>query len=751
MWKPDRLYYRAMLKNILKLVRTCGASVIAGCACAVLSMPAHASPASGYWWNPAEGGNGFVIEVEGSAMFFAGFLYDTSGRATWVASTGPLTSATQYSGALYAYSGGQTLTGAYTTASQSPSLGNVTVNFSSDTQASLSWPGGTLPIQRYDFGPGGSGATQPAGTPQAGYWWNPAEGGRGFTIEVQGGTMYLAGYMYDASGNPLWYLANGTMTSSSLFLGQWTQYANGLTLSGNYQAPILVNANVGAVTLQFSDPANGTLTLPNGRQIPLTRYNFGFTDPVAYSTSASASLQQAAELTAVTHHKITVGGTVLNYTATAGHMNALALSGAAPEASFFYVAYTLDNQNPATRPVTFFYNGGPGSSTVWLHLGSFGPRRLVTGDPATTEPVPFPLVDNAESLLDTSDLVFVDAVGTGLSEAISPYNNQSFWGVDADAAVFRDFIMRYLTVNGRNASPKFLFGESYGTPRSAVLSNLLESAGVELNGVVLQSSILNYNSNCGVLFPSSVSCEGYLPSYGAVGAWYQLDNPNPASLPTYEATLRTFASAQYGPAVSSFLANGTQPSNALLTQLANYTGMRASQWQQVFNMDPGYYQYDLIPGVLIGGYDARVNAPMGSFLASEGDPSSTYLTASFTTQITTYLSSELKYSSSTGYVLESNAINSWDFSHDGQQLPDTIPDLAAAFAQNPALQVLSVNGYHDIVTPFFQTQLDLTRLGTGVNVQTRFYTGGHMTYLDDGSRPLEKADLVQFYQAAGAP
>jgi hypothetical protein len=207
-----------------------------------------------------------------------------------------------------------------------------------------------------------------------------------------------------------------------------------------------------------------------------------FTDPVLYSTAASASLPSAVEIAAVTHHQLTLNGATLNYTATAGHLTANALTSSAPEASFFYVAYTLDGANAATRPVTFFYNGGPGSSTVWLHLGSYGPKRLVTGDPATTAPTPFPLVDNTESLIDVSDLVFVDAVGTGLSEAIAPNVNQTFWSVDADAAVFRDFVIRYLAANNRAGSPKFLFGESYGTTRSAVLANILESAGVSLNG-----------------------------------------------------------------------------------------------------------------------------------------------------------------------------------------------------------------------------------------------------------------------------
>ncbi len=486
----------------------------------------------------------------------------------------------------------------------------------------------------------------------------------------------------------------------------------------------------------------------NSSPPPATKY----TDPVMYSSAQDASLDGAAELSAVTKHQLVLGGATLAYTATAGHVTAANPVTGAAEASFFYVAYTLDGASAAQRPVTFFYNGGPGSATVWLHMGSFGPMRLVTGDPSTAAPAPFPLVDNPQSLLDVTDMVFVDAVGSGYSEAIAPNTNQTFWGVDADAAVFRDFVMRYVAANDRGASPKFLFGESYGTTRSAVLANLLETAGVELNGVVLQSSILNYNTNCGVV--AAVPCEGYLPSYAAVGAWYGLDNPNPApaALPAFIAQARTLAIDRYGPAVAQYLSGAAPPSSQLLMQLVNTTGLALGNWQLHFNMDPVTYQTNLIPGTLTGLYDARVSAPVGSALAREGDPSGTFVDAGFASAITPYLATTLNYTTPSTYVLLSNAIASWNFSHDALQLPDTIPDLAAAMTQNPRLRLLSLNGYDDLVTPFFQTEQDLARLGAGSNVETRFYVGGHMTYLDDGSQALEKADLKAFYaNATSAP
>ncbi|EDT41195.1 S10 family peptidase [Burkholderia ambifaria] len=495
---------------------------------------------------------------------------------------------------------------------------------------------------------------------------------------------------------------------------------------------------------------------------PAAQVDRPYNDPNRYSSSATASLDASAavEKAAVTHHQITLNGQTIRYTATAGHLVARNPQTGAPEASFFYIAYTADNQRAAKRPVTFLYNGGPGSASVWLHLGSFGPKRIQTGDPNANTST-FPFVDNAESLLDTTDLVFVDAIGTGFSEAIAPNTNQTFWGVDQDGGAFRDFVMRYIAVNQRNDSPKYLFGESYGTPRTDVLANLLETAGVKLAGIVLQSSILNYNANCDMASDyignsnngsSPVSCAGFVPSYGTVGAYYQLDNPNPSSLPQYADQMRVLTAGSYAPAVNAYLASHTPPPPTLVTTMVNSTGVKQSLWNADFNVVPTFFdnsfQVALIPGTLIGRYDARVNVPSSSPLAADGDPSSTFITKPFTDTIGSYLPNVLKYSAQSAYSLSSNAINTWDWSHDGLAMPDTIPDLAAALTLNPSLKVLSLNGYHDIATPFYQTELDLARLGSQPNLTIKDYQGGHMVYLDDTSRPQEKADLVTFYNAA---
>jgi carboxypeptidase C (cathepsin A) len=466
-------------------------------------------------------------------------------------------------------------------------------------------------------------------------------------------------------------------------------------------------------------------------------------DPQFYTSTATGTVAAPNEITSVTHHSLAVGGTTLQYTATAGHMTALAPVTRAPQASFFYVAYTLDGTSPANRPVTFFYNGGPGSASVWLHLGSFGPRRIATNAPSHSGTTPFPLVDNMETLLDVSDLVFVDAVGSGLTTAVAPNQNRNFWGVDADAAVFRDFVMRYVEVNNRASSPKYLFGESYGGPRTAVLAALLEAAGVRLTGVVLQSPAMNYFTNCD-LREAELSCYGFLPSYAATGAWHGLATPSPApaQIPDYMAQMRTYAADTYNPAVMTFLATGTPP-EALVAPLAGFTGMAASGWRAKFNMGPTTFRTTLKTGTRYGRYDARVSVPASS---PDADPSSTIIGPSFSIRIGDYLVNELRYSNDSTYAMLSDAIQTWNWNHGGLALPDTIPDLGAALALNPKLKVLAVNGYHDIATPFFTTEQDLARLASP-NVTVRNYLGGHMTYLTDESRVRMKSDLATWYAA----
>ncbi|HEU4851716.1 MAG TPA: peptidase S10 [Telluria sp.] len=502
-----------------------------------------------------------------------------------------------------------------------------------------------------------------------------------------------------------------------------------------------------AATLAACGGGGGSAPAPVPQPPPVVTLPGSYSDPVMYSGAGTASLASAEEHAATVQTNIILNGSKLDYTATTGHLTAMDLKTGQPAVSFFYIAYTAGALPAAQRPVTFFYNGGPGSASIWLHLGAFGPRRLATSFPSTTPPATgVKLVDNQETLLDHSDLVFVDAVGTGYSQAVAPNTNAQFWGVDKDAAAFRDFVRRYLAANNRQASPLYLFGESYGGPRTAVLANLLESAGVRVAGVVLQSPAMDYNTNCGVFDPGQVSCEGYIPSYAAVSAYHQ-NGSLPTDFSSVLQKVREFAAGPYRSEVGAFLTTGAPPSDATLTQLSTYTGLPALTWKQDFSMTPGGYRARLLPGQVMGRYDARVLAPVGTPLAAGGDPSLTVVGSAFVNNIKTYLETELRYTAKTAYVSSNNVLNQWSFSHDGKALPDTIPDLAAALTLNPAMKVLAMGGYHDLATPFYQTELDLARLGAGSGIQIRNYDSGHMSYLDDRVRRLQKADLRTFYNS----
>jgi carboxypeptidase C (cathepsin A) len=479
-------------------------------------------------------------------------------------------------------------------------------------------------------------------------------------------------------------------------------------------------------------------TLPDG----------ALADSVVYSGAATSSLPSAQESAATVRASLTLNGNRIDYTATTGHLTATDARTGQPIASFFYVAYTADNQAAASRPVTFLYNGGPGSSTLWLHLGSFGPRRIVASQPAASVPQPVQLAENQESLLDTTDLVFVDAIGTGYSQAIAPSSNQDFWSVDADAASLRDFVQRYVAANGRQASPKFLLGESYGGPRTAVMANLLESAGVKLNGVVVLSPVLDYNANCGVFDPNTVSCEGYVPTYAAIGAYHRVANPLPADFSGYIQQAREFAAGAYRNAMAPWLASRTQPVAGVTSQLTSFTGIPMLTWQQEFDMQPNAFQPRVVAGQLTGRYDARVIAAQGSALASGGDPSLAAVSDAFVNTTRSYIANTLRYTAGSPYLTSNDIVNRWNFGHDGKNVPDTIPDLAAAMTLNPALKVLSLSGYYDLATPFYQTERDLARLGVNPNITVRNYHSGHMAYLDDAARRALKADLAAFYQSA---
>jgi carboxypeptidase C (cathepsin A) len=489
-------------------------------------------------------------------------------------------------------------------------------------------------------------------------------------------------------------------------------------------------------------------------------------DTTPYGARKDDSVADTTESVAVTHHTATMNGTALAYTARVGHLVTVDEFSAQPAAKIFYVSFTVDTSEPSTRPVTFFYNGGPGSSSVFLLLGSFGPRRIKTSMPNFTPPAPYVMVDNPDTLLDQSDLVFIDPVGTGYSAAISPRKNGDFWGVDEDARSIKQFVKRYLTKYNRWNSPKFLFGESYGTPRTCVLTWLLHEDGVDLNGVVLQSSILDYSQTS--------NAAGLLPTLAA-DAWFHHKvtvSPAPSDLSSFMKSVETFARGPYASALAEF-PNVDDNVLRTLSELVGIPPIVLKYWNLDLTTGGGSaFLTSLLhdDGVAVGAYDGRVTAYdtgiAGSVDPNSGgnDPTMTAVAGVYTAMWNVYLNDELRFTSTSPFVdLNDQAFLNWNFGHidptgaqkGGGNSLYTAGDLAAAMALNPYLQVFSANGYYDAVTPFFQTVLNfenmpLKSVAARHNLTIRNYPSGHMVYLDEKSRSEMKSDLAVFYQSATA-
>jgi len=237
----------------------------------VASFSSETLPQNGWWWNSQESGRGFTLEIRDGRLFMAAFLYDPSGRPTWITTGGAMSSATSYQGSLVAYANGQTLTGPYQPPVQTGSVGSVDLQFLSPDRAVMTWPGGTMQIERFPFG---SGPRTTGITPESGWWWNPAESGRGFALEAQGDTLFIAGYLYDEAGNPVWLNTYGTLDASNRLVSSWMEFRDGQTLTGPYVPPTLTNPNVGPVTVQFLSSTSAVMTLPDDRKISLSRFLF---------------------------------------------------------------------------------------------------------------------------------------------------------------------------------------------------------------------------------------------------------------------------------------------------------------------------------------------------------------------------------------------------------------------------------------------------------------------------------------------
>ncbi|CAN5548530.1 peptidase S10 [soil metagenome] len=493
-------------------------------------------------------------------------------------------------------------------------------------------------------------------------------------------------------------------------------------------------------------------------------------NPKAETSETSQSLEPKDALS-VTKHSVTVGGLEIPYTVTAGTMILREESegkgdqegrweGEKPKASFFFVAYSRDEvEDRGTRPVTFSFNGGPGSSSVWLHLGLLGPRRVLFDDTGNPLPPPYRLVDNEHSLLDVSDLVFIDPVSTGYSRAAPGEKAGDFHGFKRDIESVGDFIRLYSTRYGRWTSPKFLIGESYGTTRAAGLSGYLqERHGMFLNGIMLVSSILDFATarfEPGNDLPYLL----FLPSYTAT-AWYHERLPESLQGQDLKAVLgevEAFVMGDYSLALMKGAALGEEERTAVVQSLARYTGLSESYLERS-NLRVGIMRFvkELLRGErrTVGRLDSRFtgidrDAAGESF---EYDPSYATIQGPYTATFNHYVREELRYESDLPYEILKGLYQTWSYKEFENQYVNVAETLRKAMTMNPFLKVHVASGYYDLATPYFATDYTMNHLELDptlqANLSKSLYQAGHMMYVHRESLAKLKGELAGFVKAA---
>jgi carboxypeptidase C (cathepsin A) len=435
------------------------------------------------------------------------------------------------------------------------------------------------------------------------------------------------------------------------------------------------------------------------------------------------------------------------------------------EAAMFYVAYFKKGAPSADRPITFLYNGGPGSSTVWLHMGAFGPRRVITKDDSHTPAAPYQLVDNAYSLLDASDLVFIDAPGAGFSRIAGKDKEKAFWGADADAYAFGEFVMGFLSKYGRWNSPKYLFGESYGTPRSAILVNSLTTEhDIDFNGVILLSQVLNFDLSADGPELNPGTDEAYvvaLPTYAA-SAWYhnRLPGQRPADLEAYLREVEQFATGEYASALQAGSELDDARRQAVAAKLAAYVGLPVAYVLKAdLRVNGGMFEKTLqdASGLTTGRLDTRFSGPDIDPLSKETDydPQSAAISSAYVSLFNDYVRKTLGYGAGRSYKPEIDVFKFWSFQHQPPGAPfpvpgtlNVMPDLAYAMKYDPGLKVMVNGGYYDLATPFYEGWYEMHHLQIPAtlqsNIEYHYYPSGHMVYAHEESLKALHDNVASF-------
>jgi carboxypeptidase C (cathepsin A) len=492
----------------------------------------------------------------------------------------------------------------------------------------------------------------------------------------------------------------------------------------------------------------------------------GILAPATAQQAADNARRAAADVppeeSSVTEHTIRLNGQTVPYRATAATM-LLHDDDGEPIGSLYSTAYTrTDVDDLSTRPIAFVYNGGPGSASAWLHMGAFGPRRIVVTDPEATPPAPYRLVANEGSPIDVADLVFIDPIGTGFSKPVGSGSGEDFWGIDEDARSLAQFITRYVSRNGRWNSPKYLIGESYGTTRSAVLVNYLQRReGMDFNGVVLISAVLDFET---LLFAPGhdLSYVVYLPSYALTAAYHGLI-PQPADQEAFLDEVRAYAIGPYAAALARGAALPADERASVLTRLASYTGLSQEYLDRAnLRVTLSQYRQELqrAVGEVTGRLDSRFDGLIGNLLSEEAeyDPQSTAITGAYTAAINTYLRDQLGFGGDREYRLMGGLGGRWNWQRSGSRgwsgATYVGTDLAQALIANPHLRVEVENGLYDLATPFFAMEYTVDHLPIPPQAYERivhkYYEAGHMMYTLEPALLELKANVAAFIAGDGA-